>query len=78
MWLYQLPHRAFSAFETIADLYFVRMPRELYRESHPSFWKVRLPFVLTYNWRKLLKHAFGINYKKRCQRRFQRLLAKND
>ena len=78
VWLYQLPHRAFSAFETIADLYFVRMPRELYRESHPSFWKVRLPFVLTYNWRKLLKHAFGINYKKRCQRRFQRLAAKGN
>lgn len=77
VWLYQLPHRAFSAFETIADLYFVRMPRAIYAEERPSLWRARLPFVLTYNWRKLLKHL-GVNYKKRCQRRFQRLAAKND
>lgn len=77
VWLYQLPHRTFSAFETIADLYFVRMPRAIYAEERPSLWRARLPFVLTYNWRKLLKHL-GINYKKRCQRRFQRLVAKGN
>jgi hypothetical protein len=32
-----------------------------------------VPFVLTYNWRKFLKHAFGYSYKVRCQKRFQQL-----
>ncbi len=78
VWLYQKPlsppyeRRTFSAFETIADLYFVRIPRSLYSESHPRL-SDRLAFVITYNWRKFLKHAFGYNYKYRCQRRYQQL-----
>lgn len=72
VWLYQLPHRTFSAFETIADLYFVRIPRTIYADERPRL-SARLAFTLTYNWRKLLKHAFGYNYKRRCQRRYQKL-----
>ncbi len=78
VWLYQKPlsppyeRRTFSAFETIADLYFVRIPRSLYTEKHPRL-SDRLAFVITYNWRKFLKHAFGYNYKYRCQRRYQQL-----
>lgn len=75
VWLYQLPssqRHTFSAFETIADLYFVRMPRSLYAEKHPRVSDF-LAFILTYNWRKFLKHVFGYNYKHRCQRRYQEL-----
>ncbi len=74
VWLYQLPHRTFSAFETVADLYFVRMPRSLYTSPKPALTD-RVAFVLTYNWRKFLKHAFGYNYKARCQRQYQKLKA---
>ncbi|RRD02512.1 hypothetical protein [Prevotella sp. OH937_COT-195] len=64
--------RVFSAFETIADLYFVRMRRSIYASATPGLYD-RIAFVATYNWRKFLKHAFGYSYKKRCQARFQKL-----
>lgn len=70
VWLYTRPHTTFSAFETVVDLYFVRLPRSLYTTDNPPFWE-RFCFCWTYNWRKLLKHALGWNYKKRCQLRFQ-------
>ena len=35
IWLYQKPHTTFSAFETVADLYYVRIPRSLYTLPHP-------------------------------------------
>ena len=37
VWLYQLPHRTFSAFETIADLYFVRIYPPPIRRFPPLF-----------------------------------------
>ena len=75
IWLYQKPHTTFSAFETVADLYYVRIPRSLYTLPHPPF-ADRLMFWWWYNWRKLLKHAFGYSYKYRNQARYQKLRAK--
>lgn len=72
VWLFQKPNRVFSSFETVADLYFLRIPRSIYTSPTPSIYD-RWSFILVYNWRKFLKHAFGYDYKRRCQRRFQRL-----
>lgn len=72
VWLFERPVRVFSPFETVVDLYFVRIPRSIYTSAVPPL-SDRLAFSMTYNWRKLLKHAFGYNYKKVCQKRFQKL-----
>ena len=64
--------RVFSPFETIADLYFVRMRRSIYASQTPKLCDA-IAFIASYNWRKFLKHAFGYSYKKRCQARFQKL-----
>uniref|UniRef100_A0AB33JKC7 Uncharacterized protein n=1 Tax=Prevotella sp. GTC17262 TaxID=3236797 RepID=A0AB33JKC7_9BACT len=75
VWLFERPQRCLSAFETIADLYYVNIPPSIYREAHPPL-ADRLRFVLTYNYRKFLKHACHYDYKKRCQQRFQELKEK--
>lgn len=72
VWLYQRRHRDYSAFDTVADLYFVNIPRSIYAEGKPRKADV-LRFVAVYNWRKFLKHAFGYSYKKHCQQRFQKM-----
>lgn len=72
VWLYEVPPRVFSPFETVADLYYVRIPHSVYASAVPD-WTDKWRFILTYNWRKLLKHVFGYSYKKRCQRKFQKL-----
>lgn len=74
VWLYEVAPRVFSPFETVADLYYVCIPRSVYMDAVPARtdkWR----FILTYNWRKLLKHAFGYSYKQRCQRKYQQLKA---
>lgn len=70
-WLFTLNHRCFSAFGTVADLYFVHIPHQIYDGSAGFF--MRAKFVLTYNWRKFQKHVLHYNYKKRCQKCFQNL-----
>lgn len=72
VWPFSLDGRVFSPFESIADLYFVRMRRSIYASKKPKI-SDTIPFVFTYNWRKFLKHAFGYSYKVRCQKRFQQL-----
>lgn len=72
VWLYQRQPRDFSAFDTVADLYFVNIPRSIYADGAPRRLDV-LRFVWVYNWRKFLKHAFGYSYKKHCQRKFQKM-----
>lgn len=72
VWLFQKPNKVFSPFETVADLYFVRIPRTIYTMIIPPVCD-RMAFAITYNWRKFLKHVFGYSYKKRCQRKFQKL-----
>ena len=71
-WLYERPQKDFSAFDTVADLYFVNIPQSVYADGKPRFSDV-VKFVFTYNYRKMLKHLFGYNYKKRCQRKFQKI-----
>ncbi|MDD7317726.1 MAG: hypothetical protein SOZ80_07705 [Prevotella sp.] len=72
VWTMSRGGRVFSPFETIADLYFVRMRRSIYASPRTKPCDA-IAFVFTYNWRKFLKHAFGYSYKKRCQARFQKL-----
>ena len=72
VWLFEKKHRQFSAFDTIADLYFVRLPRSIYAGVRTRLIDA-ITFVATYNWRKFQKHALNINYKQRCQKRFQQL-----
>lgn len=72
VWLFSRKHRQFSPFDSIADPYFVRFPRSIYAEKNPPLWD-RICFSLAYNARKVQKHVFHYNYKKRCQQRFQQL-----
>ncbi len=71
-WLFTQGNNVFSPFETVADLYFVNIPKSIYTMKYPPI-SDRLYFIIVYNWRKFLKHAFNINYKNRCQKRFQQL-----
>jgi hypothetical protein len=71
VWPFQRPHRVCSPFETVVDLYYVRIPRSIYTEERPK-WTDRFRFVFTYNWRKFLKHVFHYSYKEQCQKRYQR------
>ncbi|MCR5077933.1 MAG: hypothetical protein K6A82_07855 [Prevotella sp.] len=72
VWLFEREHRQFSAFDTIADLYFVRIPRSIYADGEPKLWD-KICFSAVYNIRKMEKHVFKYNYKQHCQQRFQRL-----
>ena len=72
VWLFEKQHRQFSAFDTIADLYFVRLPRSIYAGARTRLIDA-ITFVATYNWRKFQKHVLNLNYKQRCQKRFQQL-----
>ncbi|WP_434501862.1 hypothetical protein [Prevotella sp.] len=71
-WLFENIHKFFSAFDTTADLYFVRISRSLYAKGTTKV-ADQLRFVFMYNYRKIQKHVFGYNYKKICQKKFQKL-----
>ncbi len=71
-WLYQAHPRDFSAFDTMADLYYVDISPELYSDKGPSL-LVALKFVLIYNVRKFRKQILHYDYKKHYQERYQRL-----
>ncbi len=71
-WLFENTHKFFSAFDTTADLYFVRISRSLYAKGAIKV-ADKLRFVFMYNYRKIQKHVFGYNYKKICQKKFQKL-----
>jgi hypothetical protein len=75
VWLFERNHRQFSAFDTIADLYFVRIPRSIYTDGPTKLWD-NIYFSLVYNIRKIEKHLFKFNYKQHCQQRFQKLKEK--
>ena len=74
-WLYTGKPQDFSAFDTMADLYYVNMEPCLYTNRKPPLIKVAA-FVFKYNWHKFRKHALGYDYKKEFQRRYQ-VLSKN-
>lgn len=73
-WLFTCEHRFFSAFDTLADLYYVHIPESIYKGDASFLTKAH--FVLTYNWRKFEKHVLHYSYKNKCQQRFQRLKEK--
>lgn len=74
-WLYKGNPRDFSAFDTLADLYFVCIDRDLYASRRLPLMKW-MRFVLRFNWVKLRKHLFGYDYKAKRQLRYQVLRTK--
>ena len=74
-WLYKGHPRDFSAFDTLADLYFVRVDRDLYASRRLPLLKW-MRFVLRFNWVKLRKHLFGYDYKAKRRLRYQVLRTK--
>ncbi len=69
-WLYKAAPRDFSAFDTLADLYFVYADKALYASRRLPVIKW-LRFVLTFNWVKTRKHLLKYDYKKKRQLRYQ-------
>lgn len=71
-WLYKAEPKDFSAFDSMADLYFVYMDEALYasRRLPAGKW---LRFVIHFNWVKTRKHLFHFDYKSKRQLRFQAL-----
>ncbi len=69
-WLYSACPRDFSAFDTLADLYFVHIDEALYagRRLPVGKW---LRFVMRFNWVKTRKHLFKFDYKKKRQLCYQ-------
>lgn len=64
--------KAFSAFDTVADLYDVRMDGRQYKRGESSTLQ-SLRFFLVYTLRKYQKKWLHYSYKHRCQSRFQQL-----
>ena len=72
-WLLSLPGvKAFSAFDTVADLYFVRIPPTIYEVGRHSLFD-SLRFCAIYTYRKYQRKWFGYSYKQHCQQKFQQL-----
>lgn len=64
--------KAFSAFDTVADLYFVEIPPTIYETDKHSRWD-GLKYSIIYTYRKYQRKWFGYSYKKHCQEKFQQL-----
>lgn len=71
-WLLTKVAKPFSAFDTVADLYFVNIKPTIYRDDRKSCWD-SLVFFLIYTYRKYQRKWFGYSYKKHCQEKFQKL-----
>lgn len=71
-WLYQAHPKDFSAFDTMADLYYVYISPRLYGDEKPNFWE-KAKFVLLYNARKFRKQILHYDYKAHYQKKYQRL-----
>lgn len=69
-WLYTGRPADFSAFDTMADLYYVNMDEELYAARRLPLFKW-MRFVFWYNFRKMRKQFFGHDYKARYQKMYQ-------
>lgn len=64
--------KAFSAFDTVADLYDVRIDESQYVDGKRSLFQ-SLRFFVIYTFRKYQKKWLHYSYKHRCQARFQKL-----
>lgn len=73
-WLLSKSRKPFSAFDTVADLYFVNISPAIYSSEHHSR-LASFRFFCIYTLRKYQKKWFGYSYKKHCQKMFQRLKA---
>jgi hypothetical protein len=73
-WLLTKSRKPFSAFDTVADLYFVNITPDIYSSERHSIW-ASFRFFCIYTFRKYQKKWFGYSYKKHCQERFQKLKA---
>lgn len=72
-WLLSVPNaHPFSAFDTVADLYFVEIPTSLYEDNKHSILDA-MRYCTIYTYRKYQKKWFGYSYKKHCQEKFQQL-----
>lgn len=71
-WLYQAHPHDFSAFDTMADLYYVYISPKIYGDKKPSLWE-KTKFVVIYNVRKFRKQILGYDYKSHYQKKYQRL-----
>ena len=76
-WLLSKSHKPFSAFDTVADLYFVNISPAIYSSEYHSR-MASLRFFLIYTFRKYHKKWLGYSYKKHCQEKFQRLKAETE
>lgn len=71
-WLYRGNPKDFSAFDTMADLYYVNMPERLYANERLPLWEA-VKFVAIYNFRKARKQYFGHDYKAEYLKKYQML-----
>lgn len=71
-WLYAATPNDYSAFDSLADLYYVNMPEPLYAARRQPFW-MTVAFVLKYNWHKFRKHALHYDYQAGYKQRYQKL-----
>lgn len=74
-WLLSGHAKAFSAFDTVADLYDVRIDERQYASGKHSSWQ-SVRFFCIYTFRKYQKKWFHYSYKHRCQKRFQQLTSR--
>ena len=74
-WLYKGGPKDFSAFDSLADLYYVYADRALYASKRLPVFKL-LKFVLRFNWVKFCKHVFKYDFKAKRQKRYQVLRTK--
>lgn len=71
-WLYKAHPHDFSAFDTMADLYYVYLPPSLYHNEKPPLGD-SIKFVWLYNIRKFRKQILGYDYKAHYQKKYQKL-----
>lgn len=69
-WLYKARPKDFSAFDTMADLYYVYLPESLYAHRRLPLWEA-VKFTAVYNFRKMRKQYFHHDYKAEYQQRYQ-------
>ena len=74
-WLYKAAPRDFSAFDTLADLYYVHIDEDLYAARRLPLLKW-IRYVWRFNWVKTRRHLFNYDYKAKRQLRYQVLQKK--
>ncbi|MDO4159618.1 MAG: hypothetical protein Q4D41_04085 [Prevotellaceae bacterium] len=76
-WLYTGNPNDFSAFDTMADLYYINMEECLYADKKPPLYKT-IAYIIKYNFHKFRKHVLKYNYKAEYQKKYQKLRNKDE